>query len=938
MCNSVLPGGALLLVLLASQLCYAIQDGALTPRDIPPSWEVLPIPRYVDYGSPDDFVVLGNVAIVRKDGGPYQTVRDEQTELVGDSTITEEELIRILGENGVTVVESVPDNLASYDGYDTLILLGSPRHNAQTVTFFKTMNLSFNNWDDPNTSEDDFTDWPDLGKEGYVLKVGRAEGMNAIILAGYDFDAAAGRFHGAGTFYAMQSLRQLIVVENDVVKVKTAEIADKPLVAIRGALSGWSSDPQDQWRAAAVIPRMKENQNIWWYGNGLVAYNVEAASKFRYPWRPEQLEFIAKVGKYCRERYVTMVFCMNPDHFQVDWAAAKTFDGARKDPLHYDPDHEVEAPFKEMWARLGYEVRTDVDILAAKFAQLDEAVPGCVLQVMNEDDVFGLVHEQDKRLFKTDTGDAAQDAANYGRARAKVLAALHARIRELRPDSNQLMPLCPPDGLCYQLVLETNEFKSREFLSSMCATLQELGVGGHMPLITTGGGTAAEVVTGRNIDDFADWARGAPVILFDNNNTVGHIGAYETDPNGPRFALQVNKDYPAGFRDRELYKRVVGVQWNGFGDESALAWCQAQFMWNMLALDRQKVNALATRKVACESFYPWLKSLYEEFDLPPNYYPDNPPPFRILVISNRIAFPSKSATGPDAWVYDIRYPDDMRRECQRLRDKLNELKPHLASAAQTPMEAKRAESYPQRAYAFCSLYLAYGYLRGWEKDTDEGKLVGTALRDLYLEAEDIQQRFFAGPAEVPNRPYVFWRGMPFSAYTPLAFLYNDGRIKTMPETPAQSDVYTDIWEEGLEGRFFEPVRSVSLSAVGDEDSRLASGWGAVEEAEGEAFRSVDSKGVLNIRQEATGRLLVRVRIGAAAAPVEEGVRIRLSTVGAAQEDAVARPRWINWLLPEGKGIHQLVIGAERPVRVHSVEVYREKSSLGGNLVDAKPSW
>jgi hypothetical protein len=46
-----------------------------------------------------------------------------------------------------------------------------------------------------------------------------------------------------------------------------------------------------------------------------------------------------------------MVFCMNPDHYHVDWAAAKTFDGSRKDPLHYDPDHTVEPEFQEMWAR-----------------------------------------------------------------------------------------------------------------------------------------------------------------------------------------------------------------------------------------------------------------------------------------------------------------------------------------------------------------------------------------------------------------------------------------------------------------------------------------------------------------------------------------------------------------------------------------------------------
>ena len=102
--------------------------------------------------------------------------------------------------------------------------------------------------------------------------------------------------------------------------------------------------------------RIKANQNVYWYGNSLGSYNSQAAGKFRYPWTPEQLQLFSGFGKYCRERYVTMVFCMNPDHYHVEWAAAKTFDGSRKDPLHYDPDHQVEPEFREMWAKLGYDV------------------------------------------------------------------------------------------------------------------------------------------------------------------------------------------------------------------------------------------------------------------------------------------------------------------------------------------------------------------------------------------------------------------------------------------------------------------------------------------------------------------------------------------------------------------------------------------------------
>ena len=120
-------------------------------------------------------------------------------------------------------------------------------------------------------------------------------------------------------------------------------------------------------RMFAANPKIRFiNAHFGWYGNNLGAYNTEAASKFRYPWKPEQLALFAKFGKQCRERYVTIVFCMNADHYNVDWAAAKTFDGKKKDPIHYDLKHPVEPQIKEIWAKLGFMVENDVDILAAK--------------------------------------------------------------------------------------------------------------------------------------------------------------------------------------------------------------------------------------------------------------------------------------------------------------------------------------------------------------------------------------------------------------------------------------------------------------------------------------------------------------------------------------------------------------------------------------------
>ena len=254
--------------------------------DMPPAWKVLPIPRYADYGSPDEYLTAKNVAVVRREGGPYQTVRDESGELVGQSTIVEEELLRILRERGINSVTSVPDNLDSYRDYDTLILVGRPEHNAQTQEWFAKLQLSFSKWDDANTPEHDFPQWSDFGREGHLLKVGRVDGQNIVLLAGYDFDDARQQFIGAGTFYAVQSLEQLIDHDGAAVRIKTAEIADKPWVAHRGCYSGFQNDEPAQWRAVAMIPRIKANQNIYWYGNTWAATTSRPLQNSDTPGNP----------------------------------------------------------------------------------------------------------------------------------------------------------------------------------------------------------------------------------------------------------------------------------------------------------------------------------------------------------------------------------------------------------------------------------------------------------------------------------------------------------------------------------------------------------------------------------------------------------------------------------------------------------------------------
>ena len=56
----------------------------------------------------------------------------------------------------------------------------------------------------------------------------------------------------------------------------------------------------------------------------------------------------------------------------------------------------------------------------------------------------------------------------------------------------------------------------------------------------------------------------------------------------------------------------------------------------------------------------------------------------------------------------------------------------------------------------------------------------------------------------------------------------------------------------------------------------------------------------------------------------DAVKVQLSTNEVQQEEAVCKPRWINWLLPANATLSTLTIWAEKPgVRVYAVQAYRK---------------
>ena len=72
------------------------------------------------------------------------------------------------------------------------------------------------------------------------------------------------------------------------------------------------------------------------------------------------------------------------------------------------------------------------------------------------------------------------------------------------------------------------------------------------------------------------------------------------------------------------------------------------------------------------------------------------------------------------------------------------------------------------------------------------------------------------------------------------------------------------------------------------------------------------------------RFLVRARVGTRATALNESTRITLTSDAATHTDEVCKPRWTNWLLPEGAHASSITIHTEGPVEVYDLALYREK--------------
>lgn len=143
----------------------------------------------------------------------------------------------------------------------------------------------------------------DLPPEGYVLTSGRGRGGAGVVLAGAD---------GDGTFYAAQTLRQLVVPgpgrRHDVLPSVT--ITDFPDLPLRGTIEGFYGEPwshEDRLSQLAFYGEHKLNQ--YSYAPKDDPYHRE---RWRDPYPAEDLARIQSLVDEAQRQHVDFLFTISP--------------------------------------------------------------------------------------------------------------------------------------------------------------------------------------------------------------------------------------------------------------------------------------------------------------------------------------------------------------------------------------------------------------------------------------------------------------------------------------------------------------------------------------------------------------------------------------------------------------------------------------------------
>lgn len=141
-----------------------------------------------------------------------------------------------------------------------------------------------------------------LEPEGYVLAAGRdSEGRARLVLAGKDT---------AGTFYAAQTLRQLVIKRPGTDWIPGVEVRDWPAMKLRGVIEGFYGTP---WTHEQRLRQMdfygEQKMNVYAYAPKDDPYHRE---RWDEPYPPDKLAELEELVQRAKANHVDFIFAISP--------------------------------------------------------------------------------------------------------------------------------------------------------------------------------------------------------------------------------------------------------------------------------------------------------------------------------------------------------------------------------------------------------------------------------------------------------------------------------------------------------------------------------------------------------------------------------------------------------------------------------------------------
>lgn len=244
---------------LALPTAVALADGG-TPGRVP---DVRPAPQAVEAAARE--VVLGGAVTVHV---------GEETDPVARAALTD-----LLESVGCTVTVQVGGEVRPGG---TRVHLGTPEDNPTLAAALETVGVQ----------------GPEgLAADGYVLAAARHRGAT-LVLAGRD---------ARGTFYAVQTLRQLLAGST---RVPAVQVRDEPLMEIRGAIEGFYGIPWSH--------RSRLDHFVFYGEHKLNTYiytpkdDLLLRSKWRELYEGDQLADLAELVETANANHVSFTFALSP--------------------------------------------------------------------------------------------------------------------------------------------------------------------------------------------------------------------------------------------------------------------------------------------------------------------------------------------------------------------------------------------------------------------------------------------------------------------------------------------------------------------------------------------------------------------------------------------------------------------------------------------------